>query len=80
MKYALNLSNDGRILSATFPQYASNNAVIMDELPEGNIHDYRLANGIYIYDPLPVPEEPDPEPSDEVTIEAMLEVLTGVKA
>lgn len=80
MIYALKLSEDGRILSATYPQYAPKDAVIVSELPESDISDYRLVDGVYIYDPLPIPEEPEPEPSDEVTIETMLEVLTGVKA
>lgn len=81
--YALNLAEDGRVLSATFPEYAPEDAVVMDELPEGNINDYVLVDGAYIYDPLPIPEEPDPGPTPEERItqlEAMLEALTGVKA
>ena len=40
MKYALNLAEDGRILSATYPQFAPIGAILVDELPEGNICDY----------------------------------------
>lgn len=65
MKYALTLAEDGRILSATFEQYASADAVLVDELPEGNIADYRYVDGEYLYDPLPEPEKPE-----EPTIEA----------
>lgn len=62
MKYALNIAEDGRILSATFAKYAPSDAVQVDTLPEGNVSDYLYLNGKYIHDPLP---EPDPEPVDE---------------
>ena len=58
--FALNLDTDGRILSATFPQCAHGDVVIVDKLPEGNIADYLYINGEYVYDPIPVPEEPEP--------------------
>ena len=59
MKYALNLAEDGRFLSATEPQYAPADAVIVDSLPEGDCADYRYVDGNWIYDPLPVvPEKP----------------------
>ena len=61
--YALNLAEDGRILSATYPEYAPEDAVIVDALPEGDISDYLYVDGQYVYDPLPEPEEPDPEPT-----------------
>ncbi len=69
MKYALNLAADGRILSVTFPQYAKENAQLVSQLPEGNVADYRLEAGIYVYDPLPVPVE---EPSLMDRLEAQL--------
>lgn len=53
--YALNLGNSGRILSATYPEYAPADAVLVDELPDGNIADYLYAAGTYVYDPLPEP-------------------------
>ena len=58
--YALNLdSATGRILSATFPEYAAADNVIVDDLPEGDISDYLYQDGAYIYDPLPKPVEPE---------------------
>ena len=71
MKYALNLSADGRILSATFAKYAPAGAVLVDELPEGNIADYRYENGAYVYDPLPV-VEPVEQPTQLDLIEAQV--------
>lgn len=54
--YALNLADDGRILSATYPQYAPEDAVIVEALPEGNIVDYLYVDGQYVHEPLPKPK------------------------
>ena len=73
MKYALNLAENHRILSATYEKYAPAGAVLVDELPDGNIADYRYENGVYVYDPLPVPEnEPDAEPTRLDIVEAQV--------
>ena len=56
MKYALNLAEDGRVLSATSEKYAPANAVFVDTLPEGDIYEYRYQNGEYVYTPLPKPD------------------------
>jgi hypothetical protein len=73
MKYALNLSEEGRILSATFEQYAVEGMPLVDALPEGDISDYLYHNGEYIHDPLPRQEEVEPEYTDDV-----LNALLGV--
>lgn len=74
MKYALNLAEDGRILSVTFEKYASADAVLVDELPEGNVSDYRYVDGEFIHDPLPEPEQPEVE----TTADDILNALLGV--
>ena len=56
-RYALNLAEDGRILSATYEEYAPAGAVAVEQLPEGDIANYLYVDGQYVYDPLPVPEE-----------------------
>ncbi len=79
--YALNLNTDGRILSATFPQYAHGNVVIVNSLPEGNIADYLYIDGNYVYDPIPVPElsnVPTPEERIAELEEALALLLSGV--
>lgn len=43
--YALNLGDDGRILSATLPEYAPEGAVTVKALPEGDLSNYRLVGG-----------------------------------
>ncbi len=52
MKYALKLAEDSRILSATYEQFATENMVLVDSLPEGDIYNYLYKDGEYIYEPL----------------------------
>ena len=59
MGYILNLSENGRILSASPAEFACQKGVWVDLLPEGDLADYRYEEDRYIYDPLPVaPETP----------------------
>ena len=84
MKYALNLAPDGRILSATYEEYASPNAVLVADLPSGeteaeqDIHNYLFVNGGYVYDPLPT--VPDTEPPADVWAELDAAYREGVNA
>jgi hypothetical protein len=71
MKYALSLAEDGRILSATFEQFATEATVLVDALPEGDISDYRYVDGQYVHDPVPVKEE-DASPTQLDRIEAQV--------
>lgn len=78
--YALNLADDGRILSATYPEYAPEDAVVVDALPEGNIDDYLYSDGEFIYEPLPAPEKPEqPANEYEARIAALEEELAATK-
>lgn len=78
-KFALNIAEDGRILSATLEEYAPEDAVLVTRLPSGDITQYKYSNGGYTYDPLP---EPDPEPQqpseNTVTADDILNTLLGV--
>ena len=80
--YALNLAEDGRILSATYPEYAPDDAVLVEELPEGDISDYLYLEGELVYDPRPEPELPEAQPTPEERIaeleEALALLLSGV--
>ena len=52
--YALNLDpSTGRVLSATFPQYAPPGAPVVDSLPEGDLSDYLYVDGAFVYSPPP---------------------------
>lgn len=75
MRYALNLADDGRILSVTYEQYAAPGQPIVDNIPEGNVNDWKFVGGQYVYDPLPVPPEPTPEPSADDILNALLGVV-----
>ena len=63
-KYALNLDEDSRILSATYEAYAVAGMPVSDTLPDGDITDYKYINNEYVYDPLP-----KPEPAEQTTEE-----------
>ena len=74
MTYALNLADDGRVLSATRPEFAPKDAPTCEELPDGDISDYLFQNGSFVYDPLPVDTTPD---IDEITLlRAQVQALT----
>ena len=78
MKYALKLNDDYRILSASYTSpYTPANDVQTDELPEGNISDYRYIDGVYFYDPLPK-EETESAPSDSERIDELYEALNMI--
>ena len=81
MKYVLNIGEDYRVLSASFlSQYIPKGAVIVDELPLGNISDYRYFDGDYIYDPLPVQEKVELTDTERINelYEALNMILNGV--
>jgi hypothetical protein len=75
MTFALNLDDNGRVLSATFPQYAPENAVLVDSLPNGDIADYRYEDGEFVYDPLPQPVLPE---EDDLWSELAAAIREGV--
>ena len=77
MKYALNLAEDGRILSATFERFAADGNAIVDALPEGDISEYRYVNGEFVHEPLPAPEAAEAEPTTE---EVLLEIAADHEA
>lgn len=75
MRYALNLAEDGRILSVTYAKYAPADAVQVDELPGDCVADYLYVGGQFVYDPLPKPTEPEPKPTDAERLAELEEAL-----
>ena len=71
--YALNLSEDNRILSAckVLPNGNYDDMPIVDTLPEGNLPDYQYIDGEFIYNPLPKEEPAEPTPSLEDRVSAL---------
>lgn len=69
--YALTLDADGRILSATPAKYAQPGAIVVDSLPTGDVTAYRYADGAFVHDPLPEPEQPETGPTAEDRLTAL---------
>ena len=71
-RYGLILDENSRIVSAVAQRYAPEDAIIVDKLPDGGYTDYLYIDGEYIYDPLPIHDEPDPQPTQLDRIEAQV--------
>lgn len=73
--FELFLDENNRVIGTQNTAIAYHGGATVDEVPE-NEFDYRYVNGEFVYDPLPAPEPPFPEPStDEI-----LDVLLGVNS
>ena len=70
--YALNLAEDGRVLSATEDQYGAEGPPRVETLPEDDIYDYKYIDGEFVYDPLPQPEPPEPVETADDVLNALL--------
>ena len=53
--YSLNLSSDGRILSACVVLEGFVYEIIVDTLPEDDINNYKYLSGNYVYEPVEKP-------------------------
>lgn len=74
--YALNLDlNTQRILSVTLDKYGAPGQPRVTEFPQDNIANYLYINGEFIYDPLPEPEQPAPQPNRVEILENKVEEL-----
>lgn len=75
MKYALNVADDNRVLSAcvVLPNGSYDGMQIVDKLPSGNLSEYRYINGDYTHDPKPKPQEPEPAETIESRVEKLEE-------
>ena len=74
MKYALNLSQEGRILSACVVLEDGNyeGMPVVETLPQADISDYLYEDGAYVFDPLPAQEQEETTaPSQEERIAAL---------
>lgn len=69
-KHALNLGDDGRILSACICIEGQIYKNVVDTLPDNDITDYKYINSEYVYDPLPEPE-PEPQGAEYATYDEL---------
>ncbi|MDY5287590.1 MAG: hypothetical protein SPH11_07555 [Lentihominibacter sp.] len=72
-KYALNLGNNGRILSVCVCIEGQTYENRVDSFPNGDVTEYRYVDGEFIHDPEPKPDPPEPEP----TAEELLNIILG---
>lgn len=79
VRHGLTLDDDNRIVSAVPQRYAQEGAVIVDKLPDGNYSDYLYVDGEYVYDPLPTPEQPENQLTQEERITALEQALTAIE-
>ena len=77
--YSLNLAEDGRILSACVCIVGQTYNNIIDTMPDGDITDYKYIDGSYVYDPLPKPQSPDPDPTGSVTYATYDELAAAIQ-
>ncbi len=54
--YALNLEENGRILSVCNCLEGQIYEYVVDSFPDGDVTEYRYVDGEYIHDPLPEPQ------------------------
>ena len=73
-KYALNLGENGRILSVCNCLEGQTYENIVDSFPDGDVSEYRYVDGEFIHDPLPTPEPTVQEP----TVEELLNIILGI--
>lgn len=73
--YALNLDENNRILSATFDEFAPQDQPRVEELPQGNIADYKYIDNEFVYDTLPQPKPPEPQPTDVEKLRADVDFI-----
>lgn len=71
--YALNLEENGRILSVCNCLEGQIYEYVVDSFPDGDVTEYRYVDGEYIHDPLP---KPQPQPA-EPTVEELLNIILG---
>lgn len=70
--YALNLGENGRILSVCGCLPGQTYENVVDTFPDGDVSEYRFENGEFIHDPLPEPEPQLQEPTVEEDTLSML--------
>jgi len=75
MRYALNLADDGRILSVTYEAFAAKNMPVVESLPEGDTSDYKYVDGVFVYDPKPKQENQAPMRTDSERIAELEELV-----
>lgn len=72
--FELFLDADNRIIGCQNVAIKYSGGPKVNKLPTGNINDWLFVDGEYVYDPLPAPPTPKPEPSADEILNALLGV------
>lgn len=75
-KYALNLGENGRVLSVCVCIEGQTYENIVDSFPDGDVSEYRYVDGEFIHDPEP---KPDPQPTEPVEYATYDELAAAIK-
>lgn len=51
--FAIRIDESGRVIQATMPEYATDDHIIVKDIPTGNIADYLYISGEFVHDPKP---------------------------
>lgn len=79
--YVLNLDPEtNRILSAAIMPHPPIGAVLVDELPDGDVTEWLYVDGRYVHDPLPEPEPAEPEKTLEERTKELEEMVGELMA
>lgn len=77
--YVLNIDNEtNRILSAAIMPHPPADAVLVDELPDGDVTEYLYVDDEYVHDPLPEPEPVEPNPTDSERIDTLEQQMAAL--
>ena len=63
--YALNLEENGRILSVCNCLEGQIYEYVVDSFPDGDVTEYRYVDGKFIHDPLPEPQPAEPTAEED---------------
>ena len=77
--YGIILKGGNRIGAVYGASNIPDGAIVVDTLPPGELCDYVWEDGEFIHDPLPKPDEPDPQPTQEERIAELEEELSAAK-
>lgn len=58
----IDVGPDNRVTGVRYPKFADHGDTVVDKLPDGDPLDYKYVDGQFVYDPLPKPPAPEPEP------------------
>lgn len=75
--YGIVLTNENRIGAVYEEAYIPEDTFVVEKLPDGRLFDYVFQDGEFVYDPLPDPEPPVPQPDPIERIAALEEQLAA---